>query len=191
MLVVRALHRSAAVDDDRREFALLGKRENSGLVLARPVVTGVRSRAVLELRQNHARARFTALVGGEFAPGEGDRLDWRVRFWETVRPAPRQGLLRGALLPGLPERLDHAVTDGLRTYLDSGALPAGRLVIDRAGYGHESSPVLFPTAAELLLHILPAGAFGSPTEPILRSWVTTVRLPLALPEIDHDPAGRP
>ncbi|MFJ3304733.1 hypothetical protein ACIPSA_16725 [Streptomyces sp. NPDC086549] len=192
VFVVRAFGRSAAVDDDRREFTLLGKRQSSGLVLARPVATGVRSRAVLELQQNRGRARFTALVGGEFAPGEGDRLAWRVRFWETVRPTLQQGLLRGALLPGLPERLvDHGVLDGLHAELNRGALPAGRLVIDRAGYEKESSPVLFATAVELLLHILLAGAFGSPTELAIRSWVATGQIPLTLPRIDHDPPGRP
>lgn len=183
MFVVRASGRSAAVDDDRREFSLLGKRQVGGLALARPVTTGVRSRAVLELQQNRGGVRFRALVGGEFAPGEGDRLAWRVRFWETVRPAPQQGLLGAALLPGLPEGLDHAAT-GLYAGLNSGALPAGRLVIDRAGYDQESSPVLFATATELLLHILLAGAFGSPAEPVIRSWVATGRIPLTLPGVD-------
>lgn len=61
--------------------------------------------------------------------------------------------------------------------------PAG-LVIDRAGYDQESSPVLFATAAELLLHVLLAGTFGSPAEPVIRSWVTTGRIPLPLPRVD-------
>ncbi|MFJ9587775.1 hypothetical protein [Streptomyces acidicola] len=183
MFVVRTFGRSAAVDDDRREFSLLGKRQVGGLALARPVATGIRSRAVLELHQNHGSARFRALVGGEFAPGEGDRLAWRVRLWETARPTPQQGLLRGALLPGLPEGLDHAVATGLHADLNSGALPAGRLVIDRAGYDQESSPVLFATATELLLHILLAGAFGSLAEPAIRSWVAHGRSPLALPRV--------
>ncbi|MGW0884602.1 hypothetical protein [Streptomyces sp. NPDC002671] len=186
MFVVRTSGRSAAVDDDRREFSLLGKRQVGGLALARPVTTGIRSRAVLELQQNYGGARFRALVGGEFAPGEGDRLAWRVRFWETVRPTPQHGLLRGALLPGLPEGLDHAAVSGLHADLNSGALPAGRLVIDRAGYDQESSPVLFATAAELLLHVLLAGAFGSPAEPAIRSWVATGRIPVALPRVDVD-----
>ncbi|MEU9849805.1 hypothetical protein [Streptomyces sp. NPDC047985] len=184
MFVLRTSGRSAAVDDDCREFSLLGKRHVSGLALARPVTTGVRSRAVLELQQDRGGARFRALVGGEFVPGEGDRLAWRVRHWETVRPTPQQGLLCGALLPGLPEGLDHAAEAGLHADLDSGALPAGRLVIDRAGYDQESSPVLFATAAGLLLHVLPAGAFGSPAEPVIRSWVATGRIPAELPRVD-------
>ncbi|GGV89026.1 hypothetical protein GCM10015535_41560 [Streptomyces gelaticus] len=184
MLVVRMSARSAAVDDDRREFSLLGKRQVSGLALARPVTTGVRSRSVLELQQDHGGAQFRALVGGEFVPGEGDRLAWRVRHWETVRPTPQQGMLHGTLLPGLPEGLDHAAEAGLHADLNSGALPAGRLVIDRAGYDQDSSLVLFATAAELLLHILLAGAFGSPAEPIIRSWVATGRIPVALPRVD-------
>ncbi|MEV6212543.1 hypothetical protein [Kitasatospora sp. NPDC051914] len=183
VFVVRTFGRSAAVDDDRREFSLLGKRQLSGLALARPITTGARSRAVLELQQNYGDLRFSALVGGEFEPGEGDRLAWRVRFWETVRPTPQLGLLRGALLPGLPEGLDHAAADGLHA-LTSGALPAGRLVIDRAGYDHESPPVLFATATELLLHILLAGAFGSPAEPVIRSWVASGRIPAALPRFE-------
>lgn len=88
---VRMSGRSVAVDDVRREFSLLGKRQVSEPALARPVTTGVRSRAVLELQQNHGGAQFTALVGGEFVPGEGDRVAWRVRHWETVRPTPQQG----------------------------------------------------------------------------------------------------
>lgn len=135
MFVVRASGRSAPVDDDRREFSLLGKSQVSGLAPARPVTTGVRSRAVLELQQNYGGLQFRALVGGEFAPGEGDRLAWRVRFWKTVRSTPQQGLL-----PGLPEGLDHAAAAGLHANLNSGALPAGQLVIDRAGYDQESSP---------------------------------------------------
>lgn len=181
MLVVRTSGRSAAVDDDRRAFGLLGKRHVGGLALARPATTGVRSRAVLELQQNHGGARFRALVGGEFAPGEGDRLAWKVRFWETARPASQQGLLGGALLPGLPEGLDHAAVAGLHAELNGGALPAGRLVIDRAGYDQEPCPVLFATAAELLLHVLLAGAFGSPAEPVIKSWVVTGHIPVALP----------
>ncbi|WP_431683579.1 hypothetical protein [Kitasatospora sp. KL5] len=180
MFVVRTSGRSAAVDNDRREFSLLGKRDFSGLALARPISAGVRSRAVLELQQNYGGLRFSALVGGEFAPGEGDRLAWRVRFWETVWPTPQQGLLRSALLPGLPEELDHAAADGLHA-LTSGALPAGQLVIDRAGYDHDSPPMLFATAAELLLHILLGGAFGSPAEPVIRSWVATGRIAADLP----------
>ncbi|MFF0287801.1 hypothetical protein [Streptomyces sp. NPDC005262] len=186
MFVVRTSGRSAAIDDDRREFSLLGRRQLSGLDLARPVTTGVRSRAVLELQQNYGSLQFRALVGGEFVPGEGDRLAWRVRFWETVRPTPQQGLLRSALLPGLPEGLDHEAAHGLWAYLNSGALPAGRLVIDRAGYDQESSPVLFATAAELLLHVLLAGAFGSPAEPVIRSWVATGRIPESLPRVDGE-----
>lgn len=137
---------------------------------------------VLELHQNHGGCRFTALVGGEYAPGEGDRLAWRVKCWETVRPTPQPGLLPGTLLPGLPEELDHAVGRGLDPYLNSGYLPAGRLVIDRAGYDRESSPLLFVTAAELLLHILLAGAFGSPVEPLVTSWVATGRISAVLPD---------
>ncbi|MEU9108356.1 hypothetical protein AB0D54_29305 [Streptomyces xanthophaeus] len=182
MFVVRMPGRSAAVDEDRREFGLLGKRQAGGLVLARPATAGVRSRAVLELEQDDGGARSRALVGGEFAPGEGDRLAWRVRCWETVRPTPQPGLLHGALLPGLPGGLDDAVVDGLRPDLDRGALPAGHLVIDRAGYGLEPSPALFETAAELLLHVLLAGAFGSPVAPVIRSWAYTGRIPdLAAP----------
>ncbi|MET7535548.1 hypothetical protein ACWGDS_36720 [Streptomyces sp. NPDC055059] len=184
MFVVRTSGRSAAVDDDRREFKLLGRRQLSGLDLARPVTTGARSRAVLELQQNYGRLQFRALVGGEFVPGEGDRIAWRVRSWETVRPTPQQGLLRGALLPGLPERLGDEATGGLNANLDRGALPAGRLVIDRAGYDQKSSPVLFATAVDLLLHILLAGAFGSPAEPVIRSWVATGRIPESLPRFD-------
>ncbi|MEU6972359.1 hypothetical protein AB0A71_32500 [Kitasatospora aureofaciens] len=181
MFVVRTAGREAAIDDDRRAFSLMGKRQNGGLAPARPVTTGVRSRAVLELHQNHGGCRFTALVGGEYAPGEGERLDWRVRYWETVGPTPLPGLLPGELLPGLPEELDHAVGRGLDPYLNSGYLPAGRLVIDRAGYDRESSPMLFATAAELLLHVLLAGAFGSPVEPLVTSWVATGRISAALP----------
>ncbi|MFF8931109.1 hypothetical protein ACF1AO_27960 [Streptomyces longwoodensis] len=177
MFVVRTSGRSAAVDDDRHAFKLLGRRQFSGLGLARPLTTGVRARAVLELRQNHGRLRFRALVGGEFVPGEGDRIAWRVRCWETVRPAPQQGLLPGALLPGLPAGLDHAARTGLWADLNAGALPAGQLVIDRAGYHQECSPALFTTAVELLVHVLLAGAFGSPVEPVIRSWVATGRLP--------------
>ncbi|WP_180293166.1 hypothetical protein [Streptomyces mirabilis] len=44
--------------------------------------------------------------------------------------------------------------------------------------------MLFATAAELLLHILLAGVFGSPAEPVIRSWVTTGRIPVALPRVD-------
>ncbi|MFH8516111.1 hypothetical protein ACH4CE_13515 [Streptomyces gelaticus] len=89
-------------------------------------------------------------------------------------------MLRGTLLPGLPEGLDHAAEADLCADLNSGALPAGRLVIERAGYDQESSLVLFATAAELLPHILLAGAFGSPAEPIIRSWAATGRIPVAL-----------
>lgn len=140
MFVVRTSGRSAAVDTDRHAFKLLGRRQFSGLDLARPVTRGVRSRALLELQQNYGRLQFRALVGGEFVPGEGDRIVWRVRCWETVRPTPQQGLLPGALLPGLPARLDDAAAMGLRANLNAGALPAGQLVIDRAGYNQESSP---------------------------------------------------
>ncbi|GAA3084405.1 hypothetical protein GCM10020000_83430 [Streptomyces olivoverticillatus] len=183
MFVVRTTGREAAIDDDRREFSLLGKRQVGGLALARQATAGVRSRAVLELHQNHGGCRFTALVGGEFTPEEGDRLAWRVRFWETVRPTPQPGLLPGTLLPGLPEGLDHAAARGLHANLNSGALPAGRLVIDRAGYDQESSPLLFAMATELLLHILLAGAFGAPAEPLITSWVATGRIPAALPGV--------
>ncbi|WP_369262149.1 hypothetical protein [Streptomyces sp. R35] len=177
MFVVRTSGRSAAVDDDRHEFKLLGRRQSSGLDLARPATTGVRSRAVLELQQNYGRLQFRALVGGEFVPGEGDRIAWRVRCWETARPTPQQGLLPGALLPGLPARLDHAAAMGLWANLNAGALPAGQLVIDRAGYNQESSPALFTTAVKLLVHVLLAGVFGSPAEPVIRSWVATGRIP--------------
>ncbi|MES9521105.1 hypothetical protein [Streptomyces capoamus] len=187
MFVVRTPGRSAAVDDERHEFKLLGRRQLSGLDLARPLITGVRSRAVLELQQNYGRLQFKALVGGEFVPGEGDRIAWRVRYWETVRPTPQQGLLPGALLPGLPAGLDHAAARGLRANLNAGALPAGQLVIDRAGYNQESSPALFTTAVGLLVHVLLAGAFGSPAEPVIRSWVATGRIPdVTLPRCDAE-----
>jgi hypothetical protein len=55
-------------------------------------------------------------------------------------------------------------------------------VIDRAGYDQESSPLLFSAAADLLLHVLLAGAFGAPVQPMIRSWATTGRLPSALPQ---------
>lgn len=187
MLAVRTSGRSAAVDDDRREFSLLGKRQVGGLAVARPVTTGVPYRAVLELWQSNDDGRSRALVGGEFTPGGGDRLAWRVRFWETARPTSQQGLLHGGLLPGLPEGLDHAVAAGLHRDLGSGALPAGRLVIDRAGYDQDSSPALFSTAAELLLHVLLAGSFGSPVESVVGLWVATDRMPVALPGIDVEP----
>ncbi|MFF2145007.1 hypothetical protein [Kitasatospora sp. NPDC058190] len=58
---------------------------------------------------------------------------------------------------------DRHESTGLRADLYSGALPAGRLVIDRAGYDQESSPLLFSAAAELLLHVLLAGAFAAPS----------------------------
>ncbi|MGW7108647.1 hypothetical protein ACWGHU_21060 [Streptomyces xanthophaeus] len=177
MFVVRTPARSAAVDADRRGFALLGKRQGGGLALARPAAAGVRFRAVLDLEQDEGGTRSRALLGGEFVPGEGDRLAWRVRCWETVRPAPLPGLLPGALLPGLPEGLDAAVLGVLHPVADRGALPAGHLVIDRAGYGPESSPDLFGTAAELLLHVLLAGAFGSPADPLVTSWTATGRVP--------------
>ncbi|MFG2754351.1 hypothetical protein [Streptomyces xanthophaeus] len=177
MFVVRTPARSAAVDADRREFGLLGKRQGGGLALARPAAAGGRFRAVLDLEQDDPGARSRALLGGEFVPGEGDRLAWRVRCWESVRPAPRQGLLPGPLLPGLPEGLDEAVLGVLRPVADRGALPAGHLVIDRAGYGPESSPDLFGTAAELLLHVLLAGAFGSSADPLVTSWTATGRVP--------------
>jgi hypothetical protein len=66
---------------------------------------------------------------------------------------------------------------GLRENLNAGVLPAGQLVIDRAGYNQESSPALFTTAVELLVHVLLAGVFGSPAEPVIRSWVATGRIP--------------
>ncbi|MGW5769363.1 hypothetical protein ACWEVY_09465 [Streptomyces longwoodensis] len=50
-------------------------------------------------------------------------------------------------------------------------------MIDRAGYHQECSPALFTTAVGLLVHVLLAGAFGSPVEPVIRSWVATGRLP--------------
>ncbi|MET8625262.1 hypothetical protein ABZW30_16170 [Kitasatospora sp. NPDC004669] len=187
---MKTYRRNAAVDHDRHEFSLLGKRQNSGLVPARPITTGVRSRAVLELHRNHGRTRSAALLGGEFTPGEGDRLDWRVRYFETVRPAPRRGLLHGPLLPGLPEGLDDAVSTGLRADLYSDALPAGRLVIDRAGYDQDSSPLLFEAAAELLLHVLLAGAFGAPVQPVVTSWVATGGTPTALPGPDSASTAR-
>ncbi|MGQ4378802.1 hypothetical protein ACN6K9_001519 [Streptomyces sp. SAS_267] len=177
VFVVRTSGRSAAVDDDRPEFKLLGRRQFSGLDLARPATTGVRSRALLELQQNYGRLQFRALVGGEFVPGEGDRIAWRVRCWETARPTPQQGLLPGALPPGLPARLDDAAAMGLWADLNAGALPAGHLVIDRAGFNQESSPALFTTAVKLLVHVLLAGVFGSPAEPVIRSWVATGRIP--------------
>ncbi|MFD3806667.1 hypothetical protein ACFWSF_31715 [Streptomyces sp. NPDC058611] len=62
------------MDDDRRELSLSGKRRLGGPALVRQATTGVRSRAVLQLREDHGGARFSALVGGEFVPGEGDRL---------------------------------------------------------------------------------------------------------------------
>ncbi|MFG2819740.1 hypothetical protein ACGFX4_09965 [Kitasatospora sp. NPDC048365] len=181
MFAVRTSGTEAAVDGDRVEFRLLGKRGVGGLVAARPVASGVRSRAVLEVHRNYGGQRAVALVGGEYVPGEGERMDWRVRYWETVGPAPLPGLLPGTLLPGLPEGLDHAAVHGLQPYLDSGALPAGRLVVDRAGYDRESSPLLFAKATGLLLHVLLAGAFGVPVEPIVASWVETGRVPASLP----------
>ncbi|MFD7100620.1 hypothetical protein, partial [Streptomyces xanthophaeus] len=73
--------------------------------------------------------------------------------------------------------LDDAVLGVVRPATDHAALPAGRLVIDRAGYGPESSPELFGTAAELLLHVLLAGASGSPADPLVTSWTATGRVP--------------
>ncbi|MFF8710200.1 hypothetical protein ACF07T_01980 [Streptomyces sp. NPDC015184] len=186
MFVMNTSGRSAAVDGDRREFSLLGRRRLGGLVPARPVTAGVPSRAVLELQQRLGSARSRVLVGGEFVPGEGDRLAWQVRFWETVRPTPQPGLLHGVLFPGLPEGLDHAAVSGLDADLGSGALPAGRLVVDRAGHDQDSSSVLFPTAVALLLRVLLAGASGSPVEPVIRSWVATGRTPRPLHAVEMD-----
>ncbi|WP_354638120.1 hypothetical protein [Kitasatospora camelliae] len=183
MFMVRTLGVEAALDDDRPEFALPGERQVGGLALARPATAGIRSRVVLELRRNHGGYRSMALVGGEFTPDEGDRLDWRVRLGETDQPTPQPGLLPGTHLPGLPEWLDHAPVTGLRTHLASGTLPAGRLVIDRAGHGRDSSPLLLVTATELLLHVLLAAAFGMPQEPVITSWVDTGRIPAALPGV--------
>ncbi|MFG2842633.1 hypothetical protein ACGF12_05585 [Kitasatospora sp. NPDC048296] len=179
MFVMKTYARSAAVDDERHEFRLLGKRWSGGLEPARPITIGVRSRAVLELHRTRGGVRSRALLGGEYVSGEGERLDWRVRYWETVGPAPQPGLLHEPLLPSLPEGLDDAVTAGLYPYVNSWTLPAGRLVIDRAGYDRESSPLLFSAAAELLLHVLLARAFGAPAEPVLGSWVTTGGAPAA------------
>ncbi|WP_037605692.1 hypothetical protein [Streptacidiphilus rugosus] len=181
MIEVRTAGREAAVDEDRPEFGLMGRRQTSGLVPARPAAPGPRTRALLELHQNRGGCRFVALVGGEFVPGEGHRLAWRVRCWETVAPVPLAGLLPGTLLPGLPEELDRAATRGVQAGLESGVLPAGRLVLDRAGHDQESSPLLFAMAAEFLLHILRARSLGEPAEPLVAAWVATGRLPTSGP----------
>ncbi|MFD3806666.1 hypothetical protein ACFWTC_24360 [Streptomyces sp. NPDC058619] len=54
-------------------------------------------------------------------------------------------------------------------------------MLDREGYEQDPSPPLLATAAELLLHVLLAGAFGSPVEPVIRTWVATGRIPVAPP----------
>ncbi|MEV4560053.1 hypothetical protein AB0K51_24100 [Kitasatospora sp. NPDC049285] len=173
----------AACDDDRPEFGIPGERRVGGLVPARPVSTGVKARAVLELHRNHGGQRAVALLGGEFVPGEGDRLAWQVGLGEPERFAPLPGLLPGALQPGLPDWLGETPVTGLRPHLDGGALPAGRLVIDRAGYDRESSPLLFVTAARLLLHVLLARACGAPAGPIIATWAESGRTPLELPGV--------
>ncbi|MEV8322723.1 hypothetical protein [Kitasatospora sp. NPDC056731] len=64
-------------------------------------------------------------------------------------------------------------------------------MIDRAGYDRDSSPLLFATAAGLLLHVLLAEAFGSSARPAVRSWAATGRITAPPPSLLHQKSAPP
>jgi hypothetical protein len=125
-------------------------------------------RAAVETLRQAGGLRPRALIGGYFTP-RPDHSD--VVFEVGVSGVDLNGdpkvvsQLWDPLMLGLPAEFADAVVDGLRRR----PLPAGRLVVDRAGYDPvDSSPLAFELSAELLATVLVTRAAGGDVQSVVR-----------------------
>jgi hypothetical protein len=146
-------HGLVALDTDevRARFVAAGQ-----LTLSQSSKTPVPSsgavRVLVEVQRRFGGHSPRALLGARYEPGEGGVTTFGVGFGviavdnETACPSR---LNKRPYLPGLPEEFSAAVLDGLAQELAD--LPAGTVVVDRAGFDEvESSTFVFRQAAQVL-----------------------------------------
>lgn len=136
-------------------------------------------RVIVEVRRRLGGIAPGALLGGRFVAGIGDmtRVEVAVAGFGVLggdgRTACRSRLWKRPLVSGLPREFGDAVLDGLTEGTGSG-LPAGTLVVDRAGFDEtDSSETVFAQAATFLRLSIAAVLSVRDPEPLLRRAVET------------------
>jgi hypothetical protein len=159
MIIIAEGGRSAAVRTDEVSATYVGvhaahceRSASSG--------PGREVRAVVELSRAFGGMRMRALLGAEFSPNpHGTLTVFEVPFGEAMglgAVAECASELGRPLVAGLPRDFADAALDGLG-YSAVGALPAGLLRVDRAGFDEvESSEMAFKLAGDLLRCVVDA-----------------------------------
>ena len=177
MIVVESGGRRAAISDDE----VSARYEHGGFItgsrtaVAASGAGSVRLLVEVEARMGGIRAR--ALIGALFSPTADDRADPRtdVEVRTSVRPLGSGAattcastLTGSPLVPGLPDEFATAVLQGL-TDPTGPPLPAGTVIVDRAGHDEVgSSGWVFGLAARVLAAALSATLLGADAEAAAR-----------------------
>jgi hypothetical protein len=152
--------RSAAVLTEEASAAYVGAQV-AGCERSASADSGRAVRAVVELSLALGGMTMRALLGAEFSPDpHGSSTVFEIPFGEAMglgAVATCASGLGHPLVAGMPRDFAGAALDGLATDPAAGALPAGLLRVDRAGFDEVgSSETAFKLAGGLLRCVVDA-----------------------------------
>ncbi|MEV4575090.1 hypothetical protein AB0K16_17730 [Nonomuraea jabiensis] len=127
------------------------------------------ARVVVEVLRRFGGHAPRALLGGQFAPGTGTSTSFEVTYAAGSAASPCPSMLwKQPYAAGLAEEFAPAVLDGLVE--EAGVLPAGVLLVDRAGVDEvAASEWVFRQAAVMLRGALSATLREADLETEVRS----------------------
>ncbi len=172
-MIIEVSGRKAGVRGDEPSAVYSGSRWLRRVQPAEPVDhVGVPVRATVEIRLRFGGTSPRALLGGQFAPSTAQELTCQVLVADQPaglgQPATCDSELGRPLVPGLPDEFADSVLEGIALNAAAAGLPAGQLVVDRAGHDEvNSSPIAFRHTASLLCRVLGAHLKGlDPTDAV-------------------------
>ncbi|MEU1304325.1 MULTISPECIES: hypothetical protein [Streptomyces] len=160
MIIITEGGRRAAFRTDEASAAYVGVHAARCERSASPSL-GRAVRAVVELSRAFGGMTVRALLGAEFSPDpQGSLTVFEVPFGEAMGLGAVAGCaseLGRPLVAGLPRDFADAALEGLAGAPAVGALPAGLMRVDRAGFDEAgSSEMAFKLAGDLLRCVVDA-----------------------------------
>lgn len=168
-MIIEVSGRKAGIRGDEPSAVYSGSRWLRRVQSAQPANHGAPSvRATVEIRLRYGGMSPRALLGGQLAPSAGQELTCNVLVADQPaglgQPTTCESELGRSLVPGLPDEFAESVLEGIMLNAAAAGLPAGQLVVDRAGHDEvNSSPVAFKQTASLLCRVL--GAYLNGLDP--------------------------